>query len=179
MILACDIDGCHCPCGNASVTPEPRHVDVLGAGKGVCVLTLTLILMHYVLSPNPNHNGRAMLCVGKHARKQDFDVSLGNQIIVNPHALPMYRQDTGNKRQKERVQDALPLMPLFMAAARPLLSPSCEPLGTRRDKEQQRRCPSALYQAPRPVLPVTPHATISPILPSLENCSSLCPSKHP
>jgi len=69
-------------------------------------------------SPKTSKKG-AMLCVGKHARKQDFDVSLGNQIIVNPHALPMYRQDTGNKRQKERArQGAATKMP-----QRPLSGP--------------------------------------------------------
>jgi len=81
-------------CENGSVVTMnwSEHLNqlIVGTSDGTRVL----------YSPKQSQKG-AMLCVGKHARKSDFDVTVNPGIIVNPHALPMYKLDKGQKRKKE------------------------------------------------------------------------------
>jgi len=58
---------------------------------------------HVLYSPNASQKG-AMLCVGKHVRPKEHDVTVGQAIIWNPHALPMYRADTGKRRKKDKAR---------------------------------------------------------------------------
>merc|ERR1719453_2917137 len=41
-------------------------------------------------NPTMSQKG-ALLCIGKHKREKDGDVTLAEHQIYNPHALPMYR----------------------------------------------------------------------------------------